>query len=136
MEKRVIQKPVYEDRPIQVGVTDTDVWVTDDGKEFYNQWQAEDHEFNLSVKKQDIRFPYDVTIYNFENAEQVEKCMDKLGSHCHPNFEPHDFQYPNQFVIFASHHEYDDDYYHEHYDMKTFDDFIIYVNELLNKVAK
>lgn len=134
MEKKIIQKPVYETRQVQVGIEDKEVWVTSDGREFFNQEQAEDHESKLLTNERNIHFPYYVRMYYFCSKEQVSDWKKKQGSHTVMKFDEFDFQYPNWFVIYDTTGE-DEDYY-EYYDMKHFDDFEGYVVSLMQDAKK
>lgn len=136
MEKQTRQLPVYEKQEVQVGTRDIDVWVTSDGQEFYHDWQAAQHEYRLEVKQKEISLPYDASLYYFENKEQVVKAIEKLGSYATQQFDEETYSYPNWFVMYCTGQSDDHEDYQTYYDMKYFDDFKVYVNELLENAMK
>lgn len=130
MEKRTKQLPVYEEQQVQVGVRELDVWVTSDGNEFYHEDQAENHEYKLKVKQKGIGLPFDPYLYYFESKEQAMEAVKRKGNYSVQEFDEELFSYPDWFVIYDSSDNDEDDYYN-HYDMKTFDEFKVFVMELL-----
>ena len=133
MEIKIVQKPVYEYKEVQVGIEDTKIWIAKDGTEFSSQNQAEDHEFHLSIKNKVVNLPYYASICYFENQEQVKTYMEKQGSYSVAVFDPAEHNYPNWFVICETEGEEDDEGYYTYFDMKPFDDF---VGDLIQKLEE
>jgi hypothetical protein len=129
MERKIVQVPIFEQRSVQVGTREKEVWVTVDGKEFGNKLQAEEHEYNLSVRKSEVNLPYDVTLFYFESLQQIIEWKEKLDEYHIPMFNEEKFSYPNWFVVFETSGPNDD--YMVYYDMKQLDDFKEYINQLL-----
>jgi hypothetical protein len=134
MEKKIVQVPIYEQRPVQVGTREKEVWVTADGKEFNSKQEAVEHEFNLSIRKSEVTLPYELTLYYFESPQQVFEWKEKLDEYHIPMFNEEKFDYPNWFVVFETSGPNDD--YMVYYDMKYFDDFKADIIDLLDKAKK
>ncbi|RNB59434.1 hypothetical protein EDM57_04640 [Brevibacillus gelatini] len=134
MEKKSKQIPIYEEKKVQVGTKEVDIWVTLDGSEFYNPSQAEDHEFKLKIKERQVFLPYDVKIYYFENENQVKEWIERLDDGYHQAlFDKSNYNYPNWFVIYDVSGEHD---WMTYYDMKPLEDFKHFIIQEIDKLTE
>lgn len=131
MEKKVVQVPVYETQVVEVGIKDKEIWITEDGSQFEDFYEASMHEDKLEIKETELEFPFDATLCYFTDASQVTQWLNRR-EFTTKKFNEDVYEYPNWYVIYdASPNQFE-----TRYDMVHVDDFKEMVLNIIDRNMK
>jgi hypothetical protein len=134
--KKTIQKPRYEEVMTQVGMYDVDVYETSDGREFYQENQAKQHEWEISMCKSHITFPLYAETFHFQSIEDIiEFEKTALNGYCVKKmYDESEFTFPNIFATYTDQSQDEQDDYVEEVYMVPFSEFKQKIIDELNSI--